>query len=334
MKILLLSCCLTIALFNATAMAGLDQRQPIKGMIDELVTQHGFDRQQLQQLFAQVELKPGVVERITRPAEALPWYKYRNIFVKEKRIRQGVEFWNQHAGILARARREFGVPEEIIVAILGVETRYGRHRGGFRVMDSLTTLALDYPKRSKFFTRELKQFLLLARQENFNPLAIMGSYAGAMGKPQFIASSYHHYAIDFDGDGIRDLLDNTADAIGSVANYLKRHNWRPGQPIATRAFVNADKHHDWVKQGIKPKVSLAKARDYGVRWEGDLSLKHKAALIELEQPDGPEYWLGLNNFYVITRYNHSQLYAMAVYQLAEHIRHLRTSQTASWQGAP
>ncbi len=324
MKTLLNIGLLGLGLFIATpALAGIDQRQPIRGLIDELVQQHHFDRQYLQRLFARVELQPGVIERITRPAEALPWHRYRNIFVKEKRIRQGVEFWDAHADTLARAEREFGVPAEIIVAILGVETRYGRHRGGFRVMDSLTTLALDYPKRSKFFTRELKEFLLLARQEGFDPLAIVGSYAGAMGKPQFIASSYHRYAIDFDGDGIRDLLDNTADAIGSVANYFKRHGWRSGQPVATPAFVQGDGYKTWVKQGIKPKLTLAEGRRYGVRWKGDLSLQSKAALIELELPDGFEYWLGLDNFYVITRYNHSQLYAMAVYQLSQAIRQLR-----------
>ncbi len=328
MKTPLLNICLLgLSLLTVTpALAGIDQRQPIRGLIDELVQQHRFDRQYLQQLFARVELKPGVIERITRPAEALPWHRYRNIFVKEKRIRQGVEFWNAHADTLARAEREFGVPAEIIVAILGVETRYGRHRGGFRVMDSLTTLALDYPRRSKFFTRELKEFLLLARQEGFDPLAIVGSYAGAMGKPQFIASSYHRYAIDFDGDGVRDLLDNTADAIGSVANYLKRHGWRSGQAVATPAFVQGEAYKAWVKQGIKPRLTLAEGRRYGVRWEGDLSLQAKAALIELEQPDGFEYWLGLDNFYVITRYNHSQLYAMAVYQLAQAIRQLREQQ--------
>ena len=229
-------------------------------------------------------------------------------------------FWNRHAQLLERAEREFGVPPEIIVAILGVETRYGRYTGKHRVIDALSTLAFEYPPRSRFFTSELEQYLLMTREEQIDPLSLKGSYAGAMGIPQFISSSYRNYAIDFDGDGHRNLWNSPADAIGSVANYFKRHGWKPGEPVTFQTLVSGNGYEALVAKGIKPKVPLDEFSAFGVKVPEGLDLSQAAALIELETEGIPEFWIGLHNFYVITRYNHSPLYAMAVYQLSEEIR--------------
>jgi len=291
----------------------------IASFINKMVKQHKFERDELIRLFSEVELLPEIIEKMKRPAEGMPWHRYRQIFLKENRIALGVKFWQENEALLRRAEEKYGVPAEIIVAIIGVETRYGQHKGGFRVLDSMTTLAVDYPRRSKFFLREMEHFLLLARSEGLNPRSVLGSYAGAMGKPQFMPSSYREYAVDFDGDGVRDLLDNSADAIGSVANYLKRHGWQRGQPVAHMARVSGSKVKKQVKKGLKPHTSVGKLNSMGIVSETRLKKDLKTALIELEQSNGKEYWLGLNNFYAITRYNHSALYAMAVYQLGNAI---------------
>ena len=309
---------------QAFANAASPSTHPIvTGFIDNMVKKHQFDKNQLNAMFKQVEILPEVIQKITRPAEAWPWYRYRNLFMKQERIDQGVVFWNEHAEQLQQAEKKFGVPAHIIVAILGVETKYGRITGSYRLLDSLTTLMIDYPRRSKFFSKELEHVLLLSREENIDPLTVQGSYAGAMGKPQFMPSSYRAYAIDFDGDGHRDLWNNSADAIGSVASYLKRHGWKANQPIVGVAKVEGDGYKQFLKKGLKPKVKLSELKNYQVTTDLDESSSNKAALIELEQKNGNEYWIGLSNFYAITRYNHSKLYAMAVYQLAESVRDKR-----------
>ncbi len=301
-------------------------RPDVQQFINEMVKKHGFDKQTLTGVFKQVRLKQKIIDAITRPAESKPWYQYRPIFVTDTRINEGVKFWNENEAILARAEKEYGVPPEIIVAIIGVETRYGRHKGGYRVIDSLSTLAFEYPKRSKFFRGELEHYLLLAREEGLDPLSIKGSYAGAMGKSQFISSSYRNYAVDFDGDGKRDLWHNTADAIGSVANYFKRHNWQPGGKIAAPALVGSNHIQVLVQKGYKPHSTVAELRQRGATAKSNLDPDALAGLIELKTRAGREYWIGLNNFYVITRYNHSPLYAMAVYQLGQAIIKKRNSQ--------
>ena len=314
---------------QAPQAAGVLERPEMHRFIDRMEREHGIPRAELEALFARVETDPRVIERITRPAEALPWHRYRRIFVTESRIRQGIDFWNRHADTLARAEREYGVPPEIVTAIIGVETRYGRHRGGYPVITALTTLGLDYPRRSRFFLRELEEFLLLARSEGLDPLGVMGSYAGAMGQPQFIASSYRRYAVDFDGDGVRDLLDDTEDAIGSVANYFRRHGWRPGAAVAFPAQVDEARAAPLLEAGYKPHLPAARLSEYGVRPAAPLPTDARVALVALEQPDGgKEHWVVLPNFYVITRYNHSPLYAMAVYQLAEAIARGREAEPA------
>ncbi|WP_455199469.1 lytic murein transglycosylase B [Kaarinaea lacus] len=295
------------------------QNKEVNAFIEEVSKKHGFSQDELKKLFAKVEYKQKIIDAITRPAESKPWYQYRPIFVTDTRIKEGVQFWKNNQKELERAQKEYGVPPEIIVAIIGVETRYGRHKGGHRVMDSLSTLAFGYPKRARFFRSELEEYLLLAREEDLDPLSIKGSYAGAMGKAQFISSSYRHYAVDFDGDGKRDLWNNTSDAIGSVANYFKLHKWQPGGPIATPAIVGSNHIKVLVEKGIKPHSTVADLRKRGVTPKTKVEPDEMGALIELENVAGREYWLGLNNFYVITRYNRSPLYAMAVYQLGQAI---------------
>jgi membrane-bound lytic murein transglycosylase B len=296
-----------------------ENKKDVLVFIDEVSKKHGFDKEDLQKLFAKIEFKQSIIDAITRPAEGKPWFQYRPIFVTNTRIKEGVEFWNKNQEILDRAEKEYGVPPEIIVAIIGVETRYGRHKGGYRVLDSLATLAFGYPKRAKFFRSELEQYLLLAREEKLDPLAVKGSYAGAMGQAQFISSSYRNFAVDFDGDGKRDLWNNTSDAIGSVANYFKRHKWIPGGKVTTPVLVGSNHIQVLVEKGYKPHSTVADLQKRGVTPKTKVNPDQLGALIELKKIAGREYWLGLNNFYVITRYNHSPLYAMAVYQLGQAI---------------
>lgn len=307
-----------LALIPAAVAANTAQRPDVQAFIDGVAQRHDFEAGALRQLFQQVEIHPEIIEAMERPYEAKPWHQYRPIFVTQARMEEGAEFLRRHHSTLQRAEAKYGVPAEIITAILGVESRYGRYRGKYRVLDSLATLGFDYPRRSKFFLQELEAFLLLSREEQLDPLAITGSYAGAMGKPQFISSSYRHYAVDFDGDGVRDLLDNNADAIGSVANYLARHGWQRNQPVAVpvRPAAEAPAVMDRLK---RPDTEIRQWRQRGYIPDEPVSADLKADLIVLENETGQEYWLGLQNFYAITRYNHSALYAMAVYQLSQGI---------------
>lgn len=329
MTMFILLCIVGFVIPSASFAENLTQRQDVREFIDEMVTKHDFNRVELTNLLAQGEIKTKIIDAMSRPAEAMPWYKYRKIFLKPGRVKAGVAFWNENKDALKRAESKYGVPPEYIVAIIGVETRYGVYKGTFRVLDSLMTLGFDYPKRGKFFRGELKHYLLMTREEGVDPLSLKGSYAGAMGKPQFISSSYRNYAVDFDGDGKRDLLNNTTDAIGSVANYFSKHHWVPGQPVVGRAKIKGKKYKALLDKGIKPKTSVKKFAQYGVTITDDIPGDLSAALIELELKSGHEYWAGLKNFYVITRYNHSPLYAMAVYQLSQEILALHSSGLAS-----
>ncbi len=293
----------------------------LDSFIAEMETKHDFDAEKLTTLFADIEVKESIIKAISRPAEkSIPWHKYRNIFLTEKRINGGVDYWHKHAEALEKAEQEYGVPADIILAILGVETRYGGNVGGYRVVDALSTLAFRYPPRSPFFRSELKHFLLLTREENMSILDPVGSYAGAMGLGQFMPSSYREYAVDFDGDGQRDIWTNPTDAIGSIANYLKRHGWLAGESIAHRTKLAALEPKAMLKKGYKPSLTREELQAKGVSLaelpDGDDAI----ALISLTQKQGEDYWLVRQNFYSITRYNHSRMYAMAVTQLAEEIR--------------
>lgn len=298
---------------------GVLARPEIQALIAELSKEQGFDKTELRRIFAESKILPDVMERINKPAEAMPWHRYKTMLIQPKRIDQGADFWQENKTTLDRAQKAFGVPASVIAGILAVETRFGRVTGNFRIIDSLTTLALEFPRRSAFFRKELVQFLLLCREEGFDPLTLKGSYAGAMGKPQFMPSSYRSYAIDFSGDGKRDLFGNTDDAIGSIANYLSRFGWIENGSVALPVTVSGDNVPMLLGKGIKPQVSLAELRALGVVDSGRQDNSEKAAVLAFENQSGTEYWLGLTNFYAITRYNQSQLYAMAVYQLGEAI---------------
>jgi len=303
--------------------AGDFQDNPdVQVFIDNMVKQHQFDRQQLETLFAQAKKREDILEAIARPAEKTkPWYEYRKIFIQPKRIEGGVKFWEENVDILERAGKQYGVDPNVIVAIIGVETRYGANTGSYRVIDSLSTLAFAYPPRSKFFRSELEQFLILAREEDVDAGSAKGSYAGAMGYGQFIPSSYRSYAVDFSGDGKRDLWSSMDDIIGSVANYFHRHGWRTGEPVANKVTSAAPVKEAQISAKLKPgKKTAGDFASEGITSTPPLPDEQPVALLKLEQRNGPEYWLTSNNFYVITRYNRSPLYAMAVYQLSEAIR--------------
>ncbi len=298
----------------------LDPGTEIEPFVARMVENHGVPAHRTRALLSRARVLGPVLEAIRRPAERKPWHEYRKIFVTEKRVGRGAGFWREHASVLKRAEERFGVPPEIIVAIIGVESFYGIHRGRFRVLDSLATLGFRYPRRSEFFLSELEAFLLLCDEEQLDAAGVEGSYAGAMGISQFISSSYRRYAIDFNDDGSRDLIRSPEDAIGSIANYLIAHGWRPGAAIAVRAEVEGDAFRAVVEQGMKPHASLASIRASGVRFATYAADEEQAALLEFETANGYEYWVGLTNFHAITRYNHSRLYALAVVQLARRIR--------------
>ncbi len=292
-------------------------REDVQEFVNRLARDSDYTEAELIALFSQVKKQSHLFERLDRPAEKeLQWHQYKNIFIKEKRIIRGIEFWRQYKNQLAEVSAKTGVPEQIIVAIIGVETFYGIYKGKDPVFDSLVTISFDYPKRAKFFTRELKEFLLLVKEQNLDPLKIKGSYAGAMGMPQFISSSYRAYAVDGDGDGQVNLFDNINDITASVANYFVRHGWQFGQAVAKPLTAIADNSVAKLEPGVKTNYKWSDLVDHGLTSKHRIEDETPVALVRLEQKKYPEYWAGLNNFYVITRYNHSELYAMAVYQLS------------------
>ena len=302
--------------------ASADSNLPgVNDFIAEMVTKHHFDKNELTALFDHVEVKDSILKAIARPAEkSKPWYDYRKIFITDKRINGGVLFWNKHQKALAEAEKQYGVPAEIIIAILGVETRYGGNIGHYRVIDALSTLAFRYPPRSKFFRSELENFLILTHEEKISELEPVGSYAGAMGLGQFMPSSYLSYAVDFDHDGHRDIWNNPVDAIGSIANYLNRHGWVAGESIVHKTTIMGQDPIALTDKGYKPTLTRDNLRAAGVSLTYLPKGIDRLALISLTQQNGEEYWITQHNFYVITRYNHSRMYAMAVNQLANEIR--------------
>jgi membrane-bound lytic murein transglycosylase B len=312
---------------NPSAGTRVPSREPpalnaeVQSFIGDMAAQHGFDRSALLGLFQTVQVRQDILDAMAKPAETKPWYQYRPIFVNSSRIQGGARFWEANAEVLQRAEARYGVPAEIIVAIIGVETRYGQNTGRYPVLDALTTLAFYYPPRSQYFRSELEQFLLLAREEGLDPKLPKGSYAGAMGICQFMPSSFRSYAVDFDRDGRRDLWNSTPDAIGSIAHYLGEHGWLRGAPIAAPLSVLGSPRALPVDAtDLRPKVTLRALRALGASAQAAVSEETPVAVVALEEETGPEYWVGFQNFYVITRYNRSPLYAMAVTQLSAAIR--------------
>ena len=297
-----------------------EQHKDVQIFIRELSENDGFSTTELTTWFSTATKQQSIIDAISRPAErTLTWAEYRKRFITENRIEKGIDFWQQHQADLQRAAQTFGVPAEIIVAIIGVETHYGKNKGRHRVIDALSTLAFDYPPRSKFFRKELREFLLLSREQQMDPLKPLGSYAGAMGYGQFIPSSYRAYAIDFDGDGVVDIRENTTDAIGSVANYFKVHGWRESEPVVIPGRVSSHYNQSMMNHSLKPRHTIEELRDHGFMPAEAIDSNQPATAMGLQGLEGMEFWLGLHNFYVITRYNHSRLYAMAVWQLSQSI---------------
>lgn len=318
---LLGSCALLALAGSSSCLADYSQHPEAKKFVDEMVSKNGFSRSEVMGWLAKAEKKQAILDAISRPAEqSKTWKEYRPIFMVPARIENGVKFWHDNKSELARAEREYGVPAEIIVAIIGVETSYGRNTGNYNVIDALTTLAFDYPPRAPFFRSELENYLLLVREQKHNPLEFKGSYAGAMGFGQFMPSSYRKWAVDFSGDGFTDIWKNTTDAIGSVANYFKEHGWKTGEPVTVQAHAAEGSQIDQLNNVVPPEVSVEQWRSRGLNPVSWLPPTTRVIAIQFDGNNGLEYWFGLQNFYVITRYNRSPMYAMAVYQLSQAIK--------------
>lgn len=327
MKVRLLAATLIFCLGPVGAQALDVNRDDVSRFIDEMVAEHDFDRAELERVLSGARKQQSILDAISRPAEkSKPWHEYRDIFIQPQRVEAGVRFWSEHEDTIARISEETGVPGEILVGIIGVETYFGRITGKYRVLDALATLGFDYPPRAKFFRRELGEFLVLAREEQVDVDAALGSYAGAMGSPQFIPSSYRHYAVDSDGDGRRDLWQSWEDVIGSVANYFVSHKWRAGeQVVAAASLSNGFSGTLPERNTLKMTQTVAELSRQGVTFSTDRELDDKAKLIVFEGESGPLYFVGFHNFYVITRYNRSWMYAMAVWQLGNDIAAARAA---------
>jgi membrane-bound lytic murein transglycosylase B len=319
---------LTIALLSIMphAYADISNRPDVQAFIQEMVKEHGFSQAELTKEFQQVTINNTIIDLMNKPAEKTKtWDQYRPMFVTNAQAIAGVKFWKDNEAALTKAQQQYGVPPEIIIAIIGVETRYGQNTGGFSVLDALSTLTFEYPRRSAFFRSELKEYLLLAREEGVDPTTLVGSYAGAMGTPQFMPSSYRKYAVDFSGNGKRDIWKSNTDAIGSVANYFKSHGWIANAPVVYAANVTGDAYKSIPVNELNPYISIAELAAKGVtpREKVNLPPNQMVTLIELKNKNNPEYWIGLNNFYVIMRYNPRVMYAMAVYDLSQQIAALK-----------
>ncbi len=301
------------------------ERPDVQLFIDQMVKKHGFKKQQLVTLFSAVKIRPQVMRHINKPLEKEPWHTYQMLFVSEWRIEHGVEFWNKYQTALREAERIYGVPASIIVATIGIETKYGQKIGEYRVIDSLSNIAFSNTKRANFFRQELVQFLLLTRDEGLDPLKVMGSYAGAIGQPQFMPSSYRNYAVNFSRSGKTDLMNNEIDVIGSIANYYQKHGWIQNAPVAVQALIIGDRYNYLLrKDQINEPLTISELTKYGVVPKHKIDQDDlKVKVIELQNHYEKEYWLGFRNFDVIKRYNSSDLYAMAVYQLSSYITSLR-----------
>jgi len=310
-----------LILFAGSSVQAIDVGDPeVRDFIDSMVSEHAYDRDTLENVLQQATSQETILEAIARPAERTKeWHEYRDIFLTDARVKAGAAFWREHSEALDRISKETGVDVEILVGIIGVETYFGRRTGNYRVLDALVTLAFEYPPRSKFFRNELEQFLLLVREEEMEAIDATGSYAGAMGRPQFMPSSYRAYAVDSSADGKRDIWTNWADVIGSVANYFVRHGWRSNNQVVAQASLSHQWRGDPPENTLKPQETVTSLSHQGVLFVTDLAGDQQSQLLTLIGDDGEEYWVGFHNFFVITRYNRSVMYALAVHQLGQEI---------------
>jgi len=301
------------------AAVGFDlQRPEIVEFVNEVVSRDGLNRKDVRALLKEAQPQPKIIETMNRPIEKVaPWWEYRDHFLTPERIREGTSFWLDHKNTLEQISAQYQVPSQYLVAILGVETRYGRQTGRYRVLDALATLAFDYPPRHGYFREELKQFLLLAKENQLDPLTATGSYAGAMGAPQFMPSSYRRYAVDAHGDRRRDLWGDWDDILASVANYLREYGWTAGGPVLAETRLEPDPSFQIEPHNLELDQTVESLGAHGVKVEMSVPADTPVVLISAEQRDGPAYRVGFHNFYVITRYNASARYAMVVYELAQ-----------------
>jgi len=296
------------------------QRDDVQSFVTQMVDEHGLDRDFVSAIMAESKTQQNIIDAMSRPAERVkPWHEYRAIFLTSKRISAGVEFYKEHRERLELIEADTGVPPEMILGIIGVESFFGRITGRHRVVDALATLGFDYPPRAKFFRSELKHAFLLAREEQLDLETLVGSYAGAMGPPQFIPSSYRAYAVDGDGDGQRDLIGNWDDVLASVGNYFAAHKWKAGEPVAAAATLSERADEPTLQSKLKPGASVGELSKAGVLFATDLNDDSIAGLWRLEGESGDEYWVGFHNLYVITRYNRSVMYALTTWQLGNEI---------------
>lgn len=300
----------------------------IRAFVQEMAERHGFESAVLEKAFRQTRHLESIIRAMDAPATSLPFHEFRARHVTDSRIAGGLQFWSQHQALLEKAAAEYQVPPELIVATIGIETIFGRRTGNVAVLDALTTLAFGYPRRAAFFRSELEQFLLLARENGLPLNAVKGSFAGAIGIPQFMPSSYRKYAIDFDRDGMRDLR-GVADAIGSVANYYRNFGWKAGEAVIVPVDVGDTPLDALLSAGITPHLAVAEFRKRGVVPLELVADDVPAALFSAQTDSGIRYWLGLNNFYVITRYNRSINYALVVNELASTLRRQRLASGGS-----
>lgn len=312
---------LALFLLAASPCLAVDVDRPeIAEFIDAMVSKYDYDRATLTDIFIDAEIKDSILELISKPAEKTKtWAEYRPIFMTRERIDAGAAFWRENRSALETVSERTGVPIEIIVGIIGVETYFGRITGGHRVIDALTTLAFEYPPRSRFFRGELENFLLLVREEGMPAGAAIGSYAGAMGRPQFMPSSYRAFAVDSSGDGKRDIWNNWADVAGSIANYFVKHGWTPGEEIVSQATLGHDWHGPAPDNSLQADDTVGSLSGKGVMFATDLPVESACHLVALQGAAGDEYWVGFHNFFVITRYNRSVMYALVVHQLGQEI---------------
>lgn len=309
---------LSIALCGSVHALDID-RPEVRSFIDNMVNTYQFERSQVESTLRAAETKQPILDAISRPAEkTIPWFEYRERFLTDKRINAGRGFHTQHRAMLDKLAAE-GAPVDVILGILGVETMYGEITGRYRVLDALATLGFDYPPRGDFFRYELEQFLLMTREQKLAPTALLGSYAGAMGPPQFMPHSYRQFAVDASGDGKVDLWSNWNDVLASIANYLKQHGWRAGEPIVTEATLGNSDTSQFTLGDVTLNETVESLRKKGVQFTTTLPDSAPAVLLSMLGKDGPVYRVGFNNFYVITRYNRSPLYANTVNDLGQAI---------------